>query len=234
MYISSNNFATPKQLNFIKSLAAERLLPANINLNPTRKLEASNVIKALLNAPKKTAALGARSYVRSRIGDFVEVGSERGELLTAGDVQCEIDEIRRMQDARKARSEQLVPGVYEVEGVVYVVKYNREKTNLYAKRMVEVGAGVTRATEAGSSVRAIEFEYAPGAVFNIRLADRMPVERAKELITLYGTCIACGRRLKAAKSVEAGIGPVCIKNFGPVLQQVEAVTVDGRDVVVAA
>lgn len=130
--------------------------------------------------------------------------------------------------------EKLVPGVYEVNGKVYVVKFNREKTNLYAKELVEVGEGVTRATEAGQTVKAIDFVYAPGAIFNIRLEHRMPVERAKELITLYSRCIACGHGLKAAKSVQDGIGPVCIKYFGPVVEEVKAVTVDGRKVTVQA
>lgn len=127
-----------------------------------------------------------------------------------------------------AVAEKLVPGVYETAGEVYVVKYNREKTNLYAKKLVVVGDGVARLTEAGSTVTAIEFEYAPGAIRNIKLVDRMPIARAKELVTLYGRCIACGRNLKAATSVENGIGPVCIKNFGPVIETVPVVTVDGR------
>jgi hypothetical protein len=41
----------------------------------------------------------------------------------------------------------------------------------------------------------------------------MPKARAIEFTTRYGKCIVCGRHLKAAKSVEAGIGPVCIKYF---------------------
>ena len=127
----------------------------------------------------------------------------------------------------------LVPGVYEIDGEVYVVKLNREKTGLYAKRLVVLGDGVVRATEAGSRVRSIDFQYAPGAIYKIKIADRMPVDRAKELIVLYGCCIACGRRLTAAKSVENGIGPYCIKQFGPVLQPT-AETVDGREVKVRA
>jgi hypothetical protein len=201
----SGNFATTAQLNFIDSLVRERVVPAGLNTNPTRKVEASNVIKELLRAPKKT-------YIRSGIGDFVETVRPTPTPVP---------------------SEVLVPGVYETGGQIYVVKFNKEKTGLYAKRLVVVGNGVTRRTEAGDTVKAIEFVYAAGAVYNIRLADRMPVERAKELITLYGQCIACGKHLKAAKSVEQGIGPVCIKKFGPVLGGVEAITVDGREVAVA-
>jgi hypothetical protein len=121
----------------------------------------------------------------------------------------------------------LVPGVYETNGIIYVVKSNREKTRLYAKKLVESYHNA-RLTESGSKAD-FEFEYDKGAIFNIRLEDRMPIDRAKELITLYGRCIACGRFLKQAKSVENGIGPVCIKNFGPVLIH-DAETVDGRNI----
>lgn len=129
--------------------------------------------------------------------------------------------------------EQLVPGVYETpSGVIYVVKPTREdKTRLYAKRFQELN-GDHRTTEAGGRVD-FEFVYERGAIYNIRLADRMPVERAKELITLYGRCINCSRHLKAAKSVEQGIGPVCIKSFGPVSNPVVETT-DGRQIVRAA
>lgn len=139
-------------------------------------------------------------------------------------------------DMPKVEPEKLVPGVYELaDGRIYVVKPTREdKTRLYAKRMVEVGEGVVRATESGERVKAIEFVYERGAIYDIRLSDRMSLERAKELITLYGCCIACNRHLKAAKSVEQGIGPVCIKNFGPVLTSVDVTTVDGREIVRAA
>ncbi len=133
----------------------------------------------------------------------------------------------------KTAPEQLVPGVYETPaGQIYVVKPTREdKTRLYAKKLQELN-GDYRTTEAGGRVD-FEFVYERGAIYNIRLADRMPLERAKELITLYGRCIACNRHLKAAKSVENGIGPVCIKQFGPVLNP-EVETADGRQIVRAA
>jgi hypothetical protein len=143
--------------------------------------------------------------------------------VAVSDAMTDLAEARR----KEAPDANLVPGVYEVAGEVYVVKYNREKTNLYAKRLVGLNyAG--RVTEAGTKID-IDFEYDKGAIFNITLNDRMPVERAKELTTLYGKCIACGIRLKAGKSVENGIGPVCIKKFGPVLNP-KVETADGRTI----
>lgn len=105
---------------------------------------------------------------------------------------------------------ELEPGVYENEDGVFVVKWNREHTRQYAKRMVEIGG--SRLTEDGAHVQ-IEFDYAAGAVYRLKPEHKMPKDRAIELTLLYGKCINCGRKLKAAKSVEQGIGPVCIKAF---------------------
>lgn len=102
------------------------------------------------------------------------------------------------------------PGVYEKDGVVYVVKFNKEKTSLYAKRIRELNS--TRITEAGTVVE-IEFDYVAGAVYKLAPEDKMPLDKAKEYTIRYGRCIVCGRFLKKAESVERGIGPVCIKSF---------------------
>jgi len=103
------------------------------------------------------------------------------------------------------------PGVFELPtGEIYVVKPNRAKTRLYAKRLVETSSD--RVTVPGEHVQ-FDFEYERGAIYRIREEDRMSIERAKYFMVRYGKCIVCGRRLKVAKSVERGIGPVCIKYF---------------------
>jgi hypothetical protein len=103
------------------------------------------------------------------------------------------------------------PGVYELgDGRIYVVKPNREKTRLYAKRLVETTSD--RVNEDGGHVK-IDFEYEPRAIFDIAPEDKMPLERAKELTIRYGHCIVCGKALKVAESVERGIGPICIRSF---------------------
>lgn len=104
----------------------------------------------------------------------------------------------------------LEPGVYESEQGIFVVKRTRDKQRLYAKKLVEINA--QRATESGERVE-IEFEYARGAIRHLKPEHKMDVERAKALTIRYGRCINCGRHLKAAESVERGIGPVCIKSF---------------------
>jgi len=107
------------------------------------------------------------------------------------------------------------PGVYRLQnGMIFVVKWNRQKTRVYAKQLVE---STERVTEEGDHVN-FDFIYAPGAIYNITPEHLMNIEEAKKLIVKYSRCIACGKRLKLASSVEKGIGPVCIKYFGGVLQ----------------
>ena len=102
------------------------------------------------------------------------------------------------------------PGVYELpSGEIFVVKFNHEKTRLYAKKLVETSE---RLTVSGSRVD-FDFVYERGAIYRIRPEHKMAFERAKELMIKYGRCIVCGHGLKVADSVERGIGPVCIKTF---------------------
>lgn len=162
----------------------------------------------------------AGDRVFPRLGDC---GAERlvtvNRMITngqvhAGNVSRLIDDLLRApvdRTAREAERVSLTPGVYEVNGEIFNVKYNRAKTNLYAQRLVEK-PNIERLTEADTVVH-IEFEYAPGVVRRLRPHHKMSIERARELTIRYGRCLACGRRLKNAESVERGIGPVCRKAF---------------------
>jgi hypothetical protein len=100
-------------------------------------------------------------------------------------------------------------GVFRKDGRIYVVKPNREKTAVYAKEIVESPA---RMTENGEVVD-FETRYAPGVVFKLTETDRWDLADAKDFLTKFARCIVCGRHLKAAKSVEQSIGPVCAKYF---------------------
>jgi hypothetical protein len=103
-------------------------------------------------------------------------------------------------------------GVYVLPNSAIVkVQANREKTRTYAKRWVVIGG--IRLTEAGSREHG-EYQYEPGLVQQVAAEGRkMTLDEAKAFILRYGQCVRCGRLLKDADSVEAGIGPVCIKYF---------------------
>lgn len=116
------------------------------------------------------------------------------------------------EEPRREAPEKLQPGVYEVDGTVYIVRPTRDKLRTYAMRLVQISG--QRLTEGEDQPKQkIDFEFDKGAIYKIKPEHRMPFERAKELTVLYSQCIVCGRHLEQGQSVERGIGPVCIKKF---------------------
>jgi hypothetical protein len=103
-------------------------------------------------------------------------------------------------------------GVYRRNGEIFVVKLNRAKTNKYVSRLVELTGSARRLNEPGDHVP-IDFEYAPGMLAQLRPEDQMSLEEAKPYIIRYGRCLFCGQFLRAAKSVERAVGPVCFKRY---------------------
>ena len=125
-----------------------------------------------------------------------------------------MDVIDRLKTAPLATDDvtAVQPGVYRRNGVIYVVKLNRARTALHARRLVEIGG--RRLNEADDVVH-IEFEYAPGALAGLKPEHQMTLEEAKPFIIRYGKCIFCNTFLKDATSVERGVGPVCYKRYAP-------------------
>lgn len=151
-----------------------------------------------------------------REGDEVQILTSRGNLKTERLGELVIAYEDRHAVYRKAAPVDnddpvTEPGIYEMpDGTVYRVKFNKAQTNLYAQKLIEINP--ERALEDGGRVN-IEFEYIGGAVYRLKASWKMDYERAKELTIRYGRCIVCGRKLKAATSVEQGIGPVCRNSF---------------------
>jgi hypothetical protein len=101
------------------------------------------------------------------------------------------------------------PGIYETAGgKIYQVKWNKTKTNLYAKVLTMTSGEAARLTAAGSKVKA-EYVYEAGAMRRLSASDRITGSRAEELSIVFSNCLVCGRHLKAAESVQRSIGPVC-------------------------
>ena len=90
-------------------------------------------------------------------------------------------------------------GYYFVDGEVYtVVAAKIDKSKSYAKILVNLGGRG-------------KWEYVRGMVMRLTPANRITVAQAKEFGHLHGFCMVCGKALTDPKSVENGIGPVCIK-----------------------
>jgi len=176
--------ATEKQRAFIAKLYGEREVPV------AGSIEEATII--------------------ARFEDLQEVGPDR-RFVSTREASKVIDWM--MSLPRKANPNQASePGVYIMpDGTVVKVQMNKAKTNVYAMRWVVInGQRLVDATE--ERVHG-EWEYAPGFIGQVRPEYRMTLEQAKDFILRYGQCARCSRKLKAAKSVEAGIGPVCIKYF---------------------
>src|SRR6185295_19149783 len=97
-------------------------------------------------------------------------------------------------------------------GDVVRVKANKAKTRTYASRWV-ASKHLDRLMEAGAHEHG-EYVYEQGLVAEVaRVGRKMSLEEAKAHSIRYGQCVRCGRRLTDGKSVEAGMGPVCITYF---------------------
>lgn len=119
-----------------------------------------------------------------------------------------VTEVRVERDA-------LVPGVYELDGRIYVVRKNRVGDRLYAKRLSERNGSERIRVVDGREFVDFELTYAPGVAQNLSVEHRVPRERARELALRYGRCVYCGRVLR---DPSRGVGPVCVKSFGPIVE----------------
>lgn len=114
-------------------------------------------------------------------------------------------------------------GVYQRNGEIFVVKLNRAKTNKYVTRLIELTGSAERLNVEDDRVK-IDFVYAPGMLAKLRPEDQMTIEAAKPFIIRYGRCLFCGQFLKAAKSVERAVGPVCFKRYADVSEPAPVVS----------
>lgn len=101
------------------------------------------------------------------------------------------------------------PGMYKIPGGsiydnVFQVVFNKAKTHLYAKKLVAT-------YDACNELHRVDFDYDKGSIFKLSAENRMTVAEVAELGKLTGRCWVCRRELNTAKSIAAGIGPVCIK-----------------------
>lgn len=175
--------ASEKQTNFIVRLVAERQIDQLPELS-------AGIVDNVLNG---------RDVYKNEAGDAIT------DLLAAPRKPA------REEAFNDNSSPVTEPGIYKFSvNEIYQVKWNKAKTHLYTKRLVEIRGD--RLNEEDDHVR-IEFEYAPGQFKKLNAEMKMSAEEGKALTIRYGRCLACGRVLKNAVSVERGIGPICIKYF---------------------
>lgn len=177
--------ATEKQLSFVGRLARERDWP-------------------VAGRTPREAELIARAE------DALE--EPRTRFLGKREASALIDWLLKQPKKPAEPGTQPEVGIYVLQdGTIVQAKANKAGTNVYTKRWIEIrGERLVDATE--EHVHG-EWEYDPGLKRQLPEARRMTLQEAKDFILRYGQCVRCGRRLKAAESVERGIGPVCITYF---------------------
>lgn len=183
------NLATPKQLNYIATLADERGMPE------------------VLRTAMKVSSDG--TPIRDADGVMIPIITKR----EASDL------ISKLLDTPKPRrtspAVEITEGMYRTpDGEIYKVQRAVHGSgHLYAKRLV-VEVDAQRDGQGNILVPAVVyFDMARGAVRKLRPEWKMSLDEAKQFGALYGTCCVCGRTLTNEASIEAGIGPICAGKF---------------------
>jgi len=161
---------------------------------------------------------------------FIE-GNVTEILYTPGEKATHVVCPAKVEQAPVARIAPEDNGVYVMPDgrIVAVVASQQNKGRTYGKLWID---GVTgeRLTLAGGSANG-KYEFVPGLIEEIaRVGRKMNLEEAKQFILLFSRCARpqCGRKLTAKKSVERGIGPVCIKYFSNGTTAADLMGVTGR------
>lgn len=126
-------------------------------------------------------------------------------------------------------------GMYRTVGDdMFKVQRSKQSGYLYAKHLRACEG--TRLTETDERAQ-WEFVYSPGAINALTDEMALSVTEAMEFGIKYGVCCVCGARLKDAKSVRDGIGPICQKRAFThgavaVIEAIGTVMVDAASVAV--
>lgn len=120
--------------------------------------------------------------------------------LLASQASWLIEALSKMPKAAVSKSSPAEKGYYLLGDVVHVVVSSHETGKLYSKKLVvRDGKG--------------KWEYAPGAVYNLKPEQKLTVEEAAKLGKHHGCCMICGATLTDEKSISVGIGPTCLKKL---------------------
>lgn len=192
--ITSTVPATEPQLRYVRTLLHERELDAEVAERLRERIAAGTLDKT--TARLTIDWLKRQPYAAARVASPVAEPST-GAAPTAEAFDPQSLEI----------------GIYELNGKIYKIKLNQDKTRRYALELTYDVGEIERLTAAGGRIKA-EYVYARGVIYDLRPEHRITGQRAEELMIVFENCLVCGRHLKAAESVERAIGPVCWKrNF---------------------
>lgn len=93
---------------------------------------------------------------------------------------------------------------YQMDGAFYRIRAGKK----YAEKLTQISGN--RLNENDDTVK-FDYVYDSGAVYRLKPEMQLTLDAAKAFGIQYGICVVCTKRLKDAKSVADGIGPVCAK-----------------------
>lgn len=197
--------ATEKQISFVCSLAEQKLAPAAASVVKRQAGEGHwgrRSISEEINRLKMLPRFVADSDVITDTDREPEYDSATYDFRPNGKATESV--------ATAQTPVTLEAGMYRMGETIYKVQLAVHGSgNPYAKRLVQIEVTVDPSRVLDVTEKVWKFEYAPGAIRDLRPEHRMTLEEAKEFGALYGTCCVCGRTLTNETSIEAGIGPVC-------------------------
>lgn len=100
----------------------------------------------------------------------------------------------------------LEEGFYSLDSQIFKVQRNLEGTRKYAK--------VLELSDVDDNGHTARWEYAAGAISNLRPEMKLTESDAASFGKLYGICCICSARLTNEKSIDRGIGPICADKQG--------------------
>lgn len=190
--------ATKPQIAFIRELLNERVVSPQDAERLRRKLEAGQISKE--DARTKIIPWLLKRDVRPG------VVPSRIRAMPKAEKKPQSGPVSIRKPSRDLEKDPLpTSGVFQYEGVIYVVVPSRRNVGqYYAKKMV---TSPPRLTSSGETVN-FDYVNAPGMIWYLHESDRMPVEAIQSLIVQHRVCIypGCYIKLRAAKSVAAGVG----------------------------
>ena len=191
------------------------------------------VTSVITVTPEEQAAY---DYLRAYTGSSTFLNSLKGQLeskgsLSAKQVACVAKNLPAPGASTPAIStnQDVLPGIYVTsDGAIWKVQPNAaykaavkqgrdpqadSSCRVYAKVWRNADGSDVVLADAKDASQTQSWVYVPGAISRLAIDHKMTLEEARRFIALFNQCVRCGRKLEAQKSIDAGIGPVCIRYF---------------------
>lgn len=190
--------------------------------DPFETIEVPEAVVPAQRGPVYPASPAAIKYAVDlmvrKLGVEPEVAEAQAKALESRKVSEVIDKLKFMRDVPKAPAPSVVTedGMYRNPETGEIFKVQRAvhgSGNLYAKLLI-----VDRAWERDADGTVLvkgeaHFEYASGAIRNLKAEWRMSKEDGLKYGALYGVCTRCAKTLTHEKSIERAMGRTCASKF---------------------